>query len=220
MPARVDLRNGFPPVRSQRGLQSCLAIGICDAMAYGSQRSHAESCDELSSLFLYYNARQRTGHSNLNVAVRPRDALAAAEQYGVCWEANWPYEPDLYRERPPRQAYDQADTGRRPRFEAVPQRLPDLQACLNEDVPFLFCLRLFPSNRYLFENEGRAVMPREGEPQIRNHGLLAVGYDDTTQSFLARNSFGTEWGDGGYVSVPYDYVAHPGFAYAFWRIRG
>jgi|JRYL01.1.fsa_nt_gb hypothetical protein len=35
------------------------------------------------------------------------------------------------------------------------------------------------------------------------HAVLLVGYDD--RGFLAKNSWGTEWGDGGYFRIAYDY---------------
>lgn len=37
-----------------------------------------------------------------------------------------------------------------------------------------------------------------------NHGVAAVGYgatEDGTQYYLVRNSWGTGWGDGGYVKI-------------------
>ncbi len=35
------------------------------------------------------------------------------------------------------------------------------------------------------------------------HAVLLVGYDD--RGFLAKNSWGTDWGDGGYFRISYDY---------------
>lgn len=35
------------------------------------------------------------------------------------------------------------------------------------------------------------------------HAVLLVGYDD--RGFVAKNSWGTEWGDGGYFRITYDY---------------
>ena len=38
------------------------------------------------------------------------------------------------------------------------------------------------------------------------HAVLAVGYDDAKQALLIRNSWGPEWGIGGYCWMPYWYV--------------
>lgn len=35
------------------------------------------------------------------------------------------------------------------------------------------------------------------------HAVVIIGYDDNTQSWIIRNSWGINWGDEGYGSVPY-----------------
>lgn len=39
------------------------------------------------------------------------------------------------------------------------------------------------------------------------HAILLVGYDDTSQAFLAKNSWGTGWGMSGYFWIGYDQLA-------------
>jgi C1A family cysteine protease len=46
--------------------------------------------------------------------------------------------------------------------------------------------------------------------------MAVVGYDDARRRFLIRNSMGASWGDGGYGSVPYEYLADPRLAADFW----
>ena len=48
---------------------------------------------------------------------------------------------------------------------------------------------------------------------------MAVGYDDAIQRFRVRNSWGADWGDGGYFTIPYIYLSNPGLASDFWTIR-
>ncbi|CAF1461385.1 unnamed protein product [Rotaria sordida] len=36
--------------------------------------------------------------------------------------------------------------------------------------------------------------------------MLAVGYSDKWRVFIVRNSWGTKWGNNGYVYIPYDYM--------------
>lgn len=38
-------------------------------------------------------------------------------------------------------------------------------------------------------------------PQILNHGVAAIGYND--YDFIIRNSWGTDWGEGGYARLGY-----------------
>jgi C1A family cysteine protease len=38
------------------------------------------------------------------------------------------------------------------------------------------------------------------------HAVLAVGYDDTNRYFIVKNSWGTDWGSGGYFKISYDEI--------------
>jgi len=48
---------------------------------------------------------------------------------------------------------------------------------------------------------------------------MAVGYEDSQQRFLVRNSWGEGWGTKGYFTLPYAYLTQPGLASDFWTIR-
>jgi C1A family cysteine protease len=48
---------------------------------------------------------------------------------------------------------------------------------------------------------------------------MAVGYDDGTQRFIVRNSWGPGWGMAGYFTMPYAYVTDPNLADDIWTIR-
>lgn len=38
------------------------------------------------------------------------------------------------------------------------------------------------------------------------HGVVIVGYDDTKQCFIVKNSWGTGWGENGYFRIAYSQV--------------
>ena len=126
--AQVDFREHFPPVWGQRGLQSCMALVICDAIWWELRRRHGKAPFMPSPLFLYYNARKRAGHENHNIAVRPSDAMEAVREYGVCPEDVWPYSPRRYRDRPPAAAYEAAKRYAGVTFEKLEQREFDVRA--------------------------------------------------------------------------------------------
>jgi C1A family cysteine protease len=62
-------------------------------------------------------------------------------------------------------------------------------------------------------------MPGPSERAVGGHAVLAVGYDDASQTFLVRNSWGTGWGMAGYFSMPYTYLIQPGLSEDLWTIR-
>jgi C1A family cysteine protease len=62
-------------------------------------------------------------------------------------------------------------------------------------------------------------MPDPSETVLGGHAVMAVGYDDSSSRLLARNSWGKDWGMGGYFTIPYAYVADNYLADDFWTIR-
>jgi C1A family cysteine protease len=46
-----------------------------------------------------------------------------------------------------------------------------------------------------------------------------VGYDDATQRFTVRNSWGADWGMKGYFTMPYAYLTSTNLADDFWALR-
>ena len=83
---------------------------------------------------------------------------------------------------------------------------------------------LLPGKDYLvidggIMNTGHAPMPQHNEQVLGGHAVLAVGYDDSHQWFLVRNSWGTQWGMHGYFTLPYAYLASRDLSDDFWTIR-
>ena len=95
-----------------------------------------------------------------------------------------------------------------------------LKGCLAAGYPFVFGFTVYES----FESQevarsGVVPMPSSGEKILGGHAVLAVGYDDSTQRFIVRNSWGTGWGMSGYFTMPYQYVTDSNLADDLWTIR-
>jgi C1A family cysteine protease len=48
---------------------------------------------------------------------------------------------------------------------------------------------------------------------------MTVGYQDSEQRFICRNSWGEQWGMRGYFTIPYAYLIDTHLASDFWTIR-
>jgi C1A family cysteine protease len=93
-----------------------------------------------------------------------------------------------------------------------------MQGCLAQGFPFVFGFTVYES----FESEqvaktGKVPLPPRSEV-LCGHAVMAVGYDDSKQSFIVRNSWGPNWGTKGYFTMPYGYVTDPQLASDFWAI--
>ncbi len=94
-----------------------------------------------------------------------------------------------------------------------------MQGCLASGYPFVFGFSVYES----FESQdvartGIVPLPKQGEKQLGGHAVLAVGYDDSDQTFWVRNSWGTGWGQSGYCKMPYSYLTSSGLASDFWAL--
>jgi C1A family cysteine protease len=66
---------------------------------------------------------------------------------------------------------------------------------------------------------GIVPMPMKSESLLGGHATMAVGYDDKTQRFLVRNSWGESWGMKGYFTIPYAYLENRSLSDDLWTIR-
>jgi C1A family cysteine protease len=55
-------------------------------------------------------------------------------------------------------------------------------------------------------------MPAAADRVIGGHAVLVGGHDNATKRFLVRNSWGEGWGQGGYFTIPCNYLCDPNLA--------
>jgi C1A family cysteine protease len=220
LPPFIDLRAQCPAIYNQGALGSCTANAIAAAIEFDRKRQMLSDFVP-SRLFIYYNERVIEGTVESDAGAQLRDGIKSVASDGVCPEPEWPYVVEKFRYKPPAKAYKDAKLDRAVSYQSLVQDLNQMKGCLASGYPFIFGFTVYPS----FESEavartGQAVMPAWGERPIGGHAVIAVGYDDTNQKFLCRNSWGTEWGIKGYFTLPYAYLIQPGLlSQDFWTIR-
>jgi C1A family cysteine protease len=102
----------------------------------------------------------------------------------------------------------------------VTQSASQLKGCLASGRPFVFGFTVYDG----FESDtvaqtGILQMPQSSEKVVGGHAVVGVGYDDSTQRFLVRNSWGTDWGQNGYFTMPYAYLTDDNLAADIWEIK-
>ena len=62
-------------------------------------------------------------------------------------------------------------------------------------------------------------LPNRSEQLLGGHAVVCVGYDDKSQRFICRNSWGTSWGDKGYFYMPYNYLTNSRLSSDMWVLK-
>jgi C1A family cysteine protease len=220
LPPKKDLRSGCPPVYDQGQLGSCTANAISGAIQF-EQKKQGVTVFVPSRLFIYYNERDMEGTVNSDSGAQIRDGVKSVANLGVCPETEWPYDINQFASKPTPQCYTDGTKCEAVGYQRLDSsNLNQLKGCIASGFPFVFGFTVYDA----FESPdvaktGVLNMPGPKEKVQGGHAVLAVGYDDSTQRFTARNSWGKDWGIKGYFTIPYSYLTTTDLADDFWTIR-
>ena len=220
LPAKVDLRKKCPPVLNQGQLGSCTANAIANAHLFGQMKQKAKNTFHPSRLFIYYNERAMEGTINSDAGAMIRDGIKSVANLGVCSETEWPYSVGKFAAKPDKTSYKDALQHQALSYQRLTQTLNQFKGCLASGFPFVFGFTVYESfESAAVAKTGNAPMPTPKEKCIGGHAVLTVGYDDAKQRFIVMNSWGTDWGQKGYFTLPYSYVTESNLAADFWTLR-
>lgn len=220
LPAKVDLRPQCPAVYDQGQLGSCTANAIGAAIQFDRMKQGLTPNFVPSRLFIYYNERVIERTVSTDSGAQIRDGIKTVAKQGACPETDWPYDITKFAVPPTKLDYVEALGNRAVSYSRLVQNLNLLKGCLASGYPFIFGFTVYES----FESQavaqsGMVPMPSPNEQTVGGHAVTAVGYDDSAQRFIVRNSWGTGWGIGGYFMMPYAYVTDSNLADDLWTIR-
>jgi C1A family cysteine protease len=244
LPEKVDLRESCSTVEDQGYLGSCTACACAGNIEYLENKGipvpdplpptlwqriisffrqlfhltvPRASYIDTSRLFIYYNARAIEGTIEQDAGAYLRDCMKALYGNGHCQESIWPYIESNFAARPPNTAFIDGSNHKISTYTRL-TTLQEMLTCLADGYPFVFGITIYES----FESNATRItgivnMPTGTERVLGGHAVMAVGYDQATKRFLVRNSWSTSWGQGGYFTLPYEYVETLGDD--FWTIR-
>ncbi|MGH9664281.1 MAG: C1 family peptidase [Bryobacteraceae bacterium] len=220
LPPKVDLRPACPPVYEQGDLGSCTANAIAGAIQFDQLKQKLPDPFVPSRLFVYYNERVIEGTVDQDSGAMLRDGIKAIASEGVCPETQWRYAIDKFAAKPSDDCYKTALQHKALRYSRVVQTLSQMKGCLAGGYPFTIGFTVYDS----FESDtvaktGVAPMPAPKESALGGHAVLVAGYDDKSQRFTVRNSWGPGWGLQGYFTIPYAYFTDNNLGDDLWTVR-
>lgn len=217
LPSSIDLRAHCSPIDDQLDIGSCTAHAITGAMEFLELKA-GKKLVNLSRLFVYYNERVIENTVTEDAGAELRDGIKTVATQGVCAESYCKYITKNFARKPSATAYKYGLKHLAVAYQRIVS-FDDMKACLAGGNPFVFGFTVYSS----FMSDavaatGKMPMPSKYENEEGGHAVLAVGYDDSTQSIIVRNSWGTEWGDNGYFYMPYAYIQNQTLCNDMWVI--
>jgi hypothetical protein len=244
LPAKVDLSLWFPPAGDQWKQSSCSGWALGYALAtYHRNRAQGREADTTfladpaavySPAFVYDLVTQLEKNPSCTTSVSLWDAIQVVCDTGcVAWQLH-PYDSSLTAcLRPvPTAAIQAAQARRMSHPVSIDNRNYDQwRAHLAEGEPVVFQVSIggFFDQGFATHGKGPFVWnepkPTQWEGRL-GHIMVCTGYEGDTM--IALNSWGTGWGERGYVRIPTStlywacsdaYVIQPGAAPAFDPVR-
>jgi C1A family cysteine protease len=241
IPDKVDLRSSCPEVFDQLDTNSCTANA--GAAAYMMRKGIK---DVMSREILYWFERELEGTTSQDGGATMRNIGKALNKYGITSETLWPFSKANITKAPPDTAVKDAVARAGVAYKALSNSTTIKQYIATEKQPAMIGVEVYSSfESGTVSNTGMVPIPdKTKEKCLGGHAILLVGYDDNfakthkTGGFLSslldgiadaltgteddgyfifRNSWGKDWGDGGYGYLPYAFVDK--FAYDFWVLE-
>lgn len=209
IPPQVDMRNWCSPVRDQGQQGSCTGFAITALREFWEiKQGKPNPWVELSPAYEYYQERKLEGTVNdCEAGAMIRDGFKVLKKTGVCPEADDAYS-DQNCPAPSGQANNDATQFKISAFHRI-TTLSGLKQALAGGNGCVLGIQVYAS----FESpqNGHIPMPQPGEQLLGGHALFCCGYQDDPQYdgggyLIVKNSWGTGFGDQGYIYLPYAYV--------------
>lgn len=215
---QVDLRSYCSPIDDQGQLGSCTGNAIAGAIDLIDRRNGRGL--RVSRMFIYYQERLLENDVYYDNGAYIRDGIKACYTYGAPLENIWPYDASRWATRPSSAAYSDAQQRKVTGYS----RCADFAAvknALTAGNPVVVGFNVYSS----FESNSVAatgIMPypnTQRETLLGGHAVCLVGFNDAHGWFIARNSWGPNWGDHGYFYMPYQVIQNTAMSSDFWVIN-
>ena len=219
LPESVDLRQWCSPVDDQGQLGSCTGNSIAGAIDLVDRKYNSKQT-QVSRLFIYYYERVMEGDVGTDGGAQIRDGIKVTYTYGAPLETLWPYNISKFTVAPSSAAVADAATRKVTLYEAAAD-FNAVQNALASGYPVVIGFDVYSS----FESQqvattGMMPYPNVNQEQLLGgHAVCIVGYDNTKNYFIVRNSWGTSWGDNGYFYMPYQVIQNTNMSSDFWVIK-
>jgi C1A family cysteine protease len=192
LPKIFMLSNILLPIRNQEQTNCCVAFSTASSIEYKNIMTK-KYLDYLSPAFIYNNREE----PNKDEGMTSKDAINIVKEFGVSTEQIYPFS-NLKQSIQP-SVYDNA-LAYKINGSYYIKTLDAMKIAIYNNGPVMAVLPVYTNpNQNTFW-----IQPSVNNKISGLHCITIVGYNDTTQKLLIRNSWGTNWGINGYQWFPYE----------------
>jgi hypothetical protein len=235
LPLSISLRP-YCPTPSEQGLKpTCVgwAVGyagltISRAISLGLRQRSAIDTMAHSAYYIYNNLKKPDGCES---GVELSAALAFLKKNGDCRAATFGNDSINCDMRPNAQAYTEAMQFRIKDYArlfdadaATALKILKIRMALKDSCPVI--IGFYLTNSFHNVSDGQKKWsPKPSEKNDAAHAAVVVGYDAQAETFELMNSWGNQWGDGGFIKVGFEELAQrTTYAFQFmpndnWHIK-
>ncbi len=219
LPNKVDLIPQCTPIKDQDGIGACVAFACNGAKEFVDKKDDGRY-DIVSERFLYYLIRDMMGTTDVDSGGFISYGMKCLNKAGVCLESEMKYDNAYYnfREMPTGRMLLSGLKRKISSYWLLSHSIGEMKTCLAEGYPFVAGVEVY--DKFLSEEiakTGDVPYPTWNETIKGGHAITIVGYNDYTERFMFRNSWGARWGNAGYGTIGYNYVMN--YGWDFWTIR-
>jgi C1A family cysteine protease len=206
----ADGKNYLSAVRDQANCGSCVAFGTVATIEGGTRvtSKNANLVFDLSEAHLFYCHGAADGR-NCGNGWWPNRALDAAKNKGIVDEACFPYTAG---DQACRTCADAASRTTKIKSWTSLATVTDMQNWLATKGPLVACFTVYEDFRYYRSG----VYHHLTGAALGGHCVCVVGYSLADQAWIARNSWGPDWGEAGHFRIGF---GEAGFDYEMWGVE-
>lgn len=214
----------FSPILDQFDIGSCVLNAWCGLLEMlraleQSLAGQIPNPELLSRLMAYWLCREQMGTLDQDSGTTPSLGADRLMKIGVIPESMWPYEDALLTKKPDHGLVDMYKVADDNKLTAIgritsssTKRLDDWEASIRLNHPVVFGGPVGQQIRTATPGDVLTIPGGTGNPVIGGHCMLAARVrklNNGRRQYGARNSWGKDYADGGYVWLDEDYVMWP-----------
>ena len=219
LPAEFELDRKIP-IYDQLALGSCTSNSGCACYRYEWAQKKNNFDFEPSRLFLYWNTRYLEGTTNEDSGAYIRDVFKALNKWGLAPEEDFPYVISTFTKKPTDLAFQNGLKNLVIKYTSVLPTETVIKQTLLSGAAISFGFNVYQSFEVGNWDSTTGIMPipKKGESLLGGHAVTITGWNDSKKCFKIQNSWGEEWGLGGYFWMPYSFLLNPSECDDFWCI--